>query len=190
MKIATSFRLAWLALPLWFAACGGGSDDPAPAPGANTAPVASITTPLNAATFRAGDTLAYSGSATDAEEGVLAATQLTWWVNLHHDTHNHPLLLETTGANGSVTIPVRGETSDNIFYRFHLRVTDSAGLTNEVTRDVLPQKAQITLATAPVGLALTLDGQPVTPPSTVTGVVGIERDLGAGAQNPATRLTC
>jgi glucose/arabinose dehydrogenase len=185
MKIESSFRLACLTLPLLFAACGGGSDDPAPAPppGTNTAPVASITTPLNAATFKAGDTLAYSGTGTDTQDGVLAATQLTWWVNLHHDTHNHPLLLDTVGASGSVTIPVRGETSDNIFYRFHLRATDSAGLTHEVTRDVLPQKAHITLATAPVGLALTLDGQPVTAPSTVTGVVGIERDLGAAAQN-------
>ena len=79
--------------------------------------MAGITTPLNAATFKAGDTLAYSGSATDTEDGALAATQLTWWVNLHHVTHNHPLLLETTGASASVTIPVRGETSDNIFYQ-------------------------------------------------------------------------
>jgi glucose/arabinose dehydrogenase len=181
MKIEASLRLACLAVPLLLAACGGGSDSPAP--GANTAPVSTITTPLNAATFKAGDTLAYSGSGADTEDGALAATQLTWWVNLHHDTHNHPLLLETTGASGSVTIPLRGETSDNIFYRFHLRATDSAGLTNEVTRDVLPQKAQITLATAPVGLALTLDGQPVTAPITVTGVVGIERDFGAAAQN-------
>ncbi len=191
MKIESSLRLAFLAVPLLFAACGGGSDDPAaapapipaPAPGMNTAPRASITTPLSAATFQAGDTLTFSGSGADTEDGVLAATRLTWWVNLHHDTHDHPVLLDTTGASGSVTIPVRGETSDNIFYRFHLRATDSAGLTSEVTRDVVPQKAQITLATAPIGLALTLDGQPVTPPSTVTGVVGIERDLGAAAQN-------
>jgi glucose/arabinose dehydrogenase len=185
MKIESSLRLASLTLPLLFAACGGGSDDPAPAPppSTNTAPAASITTPLNAATFKAGDTLAFSGSGTDAEDGALAATRLTWWVDLHHDTHTHPLQLETTGASGSVMIPVRGETSDNIFYRLHLRATDSGGLTNEVIRDVVPQKARISLATAPVGLALTLDGQPVTAPSAVTGVVGIERDLGAAAQN-------
>ncbi|MEO8057945.1 MAG: PQQ-dependent sugar dehydrogenase [Burkholderiales bacterium] len=184
MKIKSSLRLAWLVLPLLFAACGSGSDDPAPAPGTNTAPIASITTPLMAATFKAGDTLAFSGTGTDVEDGALASGQLTWWVDLHHDTHTHPLLLETVGANGSVAIPVRGETSDNIFYRFHLRATDSSGQTNEVIRDVLPQKAQITLATAPVGLALTLDGQPIaSTPNTLTGVVGIERDLGAAAQN-------
>ena len=51
-----------------------------------------------------------------------------------------------------------------------------------MTRDILPRKAQFTLATQPAGLALTLDGQPVTGPATVTGVVGIERDLGAADQ--------
>jgi len=182
MNIASRLRLASLTLPLLFAACGGGNDDAAPAPAPNVAPVSRIVSPSSGATFKAGDTVTFSGSGTDTEDGVLAATRLTWWVNLHHDTHNHPLLLDTVGANGSVQIPVRGETSDNIFYRFHLRATDSAGLTHEVTRDIQPQKAQVTLATVPTGLALTLDGQPVTA-STITGVVGIERDLGAAAQN-------
>ena len=149
--------VASLALPLFLVACGGGSDSPA----TGQAPTASITSPAAGASFKAGDTLAFAGTGTDPEDGALPGTRLTWWVDLHHDTHTHPLLLETVSANGSVAIPVRGETSDNIFYRFHLRATDSSGLTNEVTRDVMPQKAQLTLATVPAGLALTLDGQPI-----------------------------
>ena len=94
-------------------------------------------------------------------------------------SHTHPFQPETTGVSGAVTIPTRNETSDNIWFRFHLRATDSAGLATEVTRDILPRKAQFTLATQPAGLALTLDGQPVTGPATFTGVVGTERDLGA-----------
>ncbi len=177
-KLAVAF--AGLALPLFLVACGGGNDRPA----TGQLPAASITSPAAGATFKAGDTLAFAGTGTDPEDGALAGNRLTWWVDLHHDTHTHPLLLDTVGANGSVAIPVRGETSDNIFYRFHLRATDSAGLTNEVTRDVLPQKAQLTLATVPAGLALTLDGQSIaSTPNMLTGVVGIERDLGAAAQN-------
>ena len=59
-------------------------------------------------------------------------------------------------------IPTRSETSDNIWYRFHLRATDSAGLASEVARDVLPLKARFTLATLPTGLQLTgkLFGEP------------------------------
>ena len=179
-KLAASVAFAGPALPLFLVACGGGNDSPA----AGQAPTASITSPAAGATFKAGDTLAFAGTGIDPEDGALAGTRLTWWVDLHHDTHTHPLLLDTVGANGSVAIAVRGETSANVFYRFHLRATDSAGLTNEVTRDVLPQKSQLTLATVPAGLALTLDGQPIAPtPNTLTGVVGIERDLGAAAQN-------
>ncbi len=161
------------------ASCGGGDS----AVGANQAPVAAITSPANGLTFQAGDSVAFSGSATDAEDGTLAAGALSWWANLHHDTHTHPLQLATSGGSGSVNIPVRGETSDNIWVRFHLRATDSAGAVTEVTRDVLPRKSQFTLTTQPAGLQLTLDGQPVTGPSSVTGVVGIERDLGAADQN-------
>jgi glucose/arabinose dehydrogenase len=174
-----------LGLALVLAGCGGGSSpDELTPPPANTAPVATIVVPAAGLTFRAGDDIGYSGSATDAEDGALPGTSLTWWAELHHDTHTHPFLANTTGASGSVTIPVRGETADNIFYRFHLRATDSAGATHEVTRDLLPEKSRITLATVPAGLALTLDGQPVTSyPFSVLGVEGIERDLGAADQN-------
>ena len=163
------------------AACGGGSSDD-PSGGANRPPVPVIASPAEGATFEAGETLAFSGSASDPEDGVEPATRLTWWVEQHHDTHTHPFQPETSGGSGTVTIPTRNETSDNIWFRFHLRATDSAGLTTEVTRDVLPRKAQVTLATQPAGLQLTLDGQPVTGPLIFTGVVGTERDLGAADQ--------
>jgi glucose/arabinose dehydrogenase len=172
-----SRSLPVLALCAAFSGCGG-NDDPA-----NTAPAALITAPASGATFRAGDTLIFTGSGTDAEDGALPAGQLTWWADLHHDTHTHPFVQPTAGASGTATIPTRGETSDNIFYRFHLRATDSAGMSSEVTRDVLPQKSQVTLATQPAGLRLTLDGQPVTAPHAFTGVVGVERDLGAPSQS-------
>jgi glucose/arabinose dehydrogenase len=174
----------WLiaAALLVLSACGGGGGSTAVSPN-NQSPVPTITSPASGATFRAGDTIAFAGSATDPEDGAIGAAGLTWWAELHHDTHTHPYQPETTGASGSVDIPVRGETSPSIFYRFHLRATDSAGATAEVTRDIAPQTSQFTLATVPAGLALTLDGQPVTAPSTVTGVVGIERDLGAADQN-------
>ena len=167
----------WLgAATLVLAGCGGGGG------GSNQSPVPTIASPASGATFRAGDTIAFAGSATDAEDGTLGAAGLAWWAELHHDTHTHPFQPETAGGSGSVDIPVRGETSPNIFYRFHLRATDSAGATTEVTQDITPQTSQFTLATVPAGLALTLDGQPVAA-STITGVVGIERDLGAANQN-------
>ena len=168
--------LGWLAL---LSACGGGSGD-STAP--NQAPTARIVSPPPGALFSAGQSLTVTVEGQDVEDGALPASRLTWWVELHHDSHTHPAQPATVGFGANVAIPVRGETSDNIFYRLHLRATDSAGLSTEVTRDIQPRKAQVTLSTQPAGLALTLDGQPFTAGQTFTGVVGTERESAGPGQ--------
>jgi len=146
----------------------------------NTVPTAAITQPPSGATYAAGNVINYAGTGNDVEDGSLPRSRFTWWVDLHHNTHTHPQVLPVSGyKTGSFTIPTSGETSANVFYRIHLRVRDSGGLTREVTRDVRPRKATITLATNPVGLQLRLDGQPVTAPYSFVGVVGIRRSLEA-----------
>jgi glucose/arabinose dehydrogenase len=145
----------------------------------NTAPMATINTPTAGTLYTAGQTINYSGSATDAQ-GALNGSAFTWRVDLHHDTHTHPHVAPTTGStSGSFVIPTRGETSHNVWYRIHLTVTDSGGLSHSVFRDVMPRKANVTLASNPTGLQLTVDGQPVTTPFTFTGVVGIIREIAA-----------
>ncbi|MEJ7709151.1 MAG: PA14 domain-containing protein [Pyrinomonadaceae bacterium] len=110
---------------------------------------------------------------------MLASGAFTWQVDFHHDTHSHPFVAPVTGKkSGSFVIPTSGETAANVWYRIRLTVRDSAGLTHSVDRDVFPQKADVVLATSPVGLQVTLDGQPQTAPITFTGVVGVIRSLG------------
>jgi len=146
---------------------------------ANLAPVAAIASPGNGATYAGGQTIYYSGTGTDPEDGTLPASAFEWEIVFHHDTHTHPFIAPTTGAkSGAFVIPTTGETSDNVWYRIHLTVTDSNGLTNEVYRDVLPRKSTMTFATVPSGLTILLDGQPLATPATVIGVEGIERTLG------------
>ena len=129
----------------------------------NTLPAASITQPVSGTTYAGGNVINYAGTGNDAEDGVLPASAFTWWVNLHHDSHIHPHVLPVTGSKtGSFTIPIEGETSANVFYRIHLRVRDSGGLTRSVSRDIRPRKVTVTLATNPAGLQLRLDGQPVS----------------------------
>ncbi len=157
--------------------------------GANRAPTATITQPAVGTTFAGGTVITYAGSGNDPEEGALPASRLTWRVDLHHDSHNHPFIPDTTGASGSFTIPTTGETAANIFYRVHLTVRDAAGATGTTQRDIQPRTATITLATNHSGLGLLLDGQPVTTPRTVTGVVGIQRTLGAPSPQTSGGLT-
>ena len=146
----------------------------------NKPPTAQIVTPVAGTTYFGGMVLNYSGSSVDPESGDLAASAFTWQIDFHHDTHLHPFLAATTGSkSGSVTIPDRGETSANVFYRLILTTKDSGGLTTTVFRDIPPRISQMTFATNPVGLHFSLDGAPLVGPQTITGVVGIKRTIAA-----------
>jgi hypothetical protein len=75
-------------------------------------------------------------------------------------------------------IPTTGHTESSVWYRVHLTVTDTGGLTHSSFRDVQPRTVTLGLATSPAGLQVTLDGQPQATPAAVTGVVGVMRALG------------
>jgi glucose/arabinose dehydrogenase len=142
-------------------------------------PTAQILTPVSGTTYFGGMVVNYSGSASDFEDGDLPASAFTWQVDFHHNSHIHPFIAAKTGSKkGSFTIPRRGETSSNVYYILTLKVIDSGGLTKTIVRKLLPQKAQMTFATQPAGVKISLDGQdPRVTPFTVTGVVGIIRSI-------------
>jgi hypothetical protein len=146
----------------------------------NQPPTGTITAPAAGAQYRAGDTINFAGAGVDPDDGTLAADAFTWRVDFHHADHVHPFMQATSGiTDGSFTIPTQGETAANVFYRITLTVRDAFGLTNTGTRDVTPLTSNITLATDPVGLALTLDAQPLTAPQSTTSVEGMSRAIGA-----------
>lgn len=105
----------------------------------NRFPVPSISTPVASAGFNAGDTVTYSGTATDAEDGALPASAFTWRIDFMHDTHSHPFMAETTGqSGGSVVVPAFEADAPNTWFRLYLSVKDSAGQAETVFRDVYP----------------------------------------------------
>ena len=107
----------------------------------NQRPQVQILTPGEAAVFPYGQPAALAGSATDAEDGTLSRTSLTW-------------LSSRDGTLGT------GETldTDSLSIGTHvitLRATDSTGLTTSVTRSVtisgdamLPQAALLVVPTS------------------------------------------
>jgi glucose/arabinose dehydrogenase len=157
---------------------------------ANRPPAASIALPagLTNGKFVAGQTVTFSGTATDPEDGTLGAAAYTWKVEYLSSTATgtpavRPFVPEFGGATGGTFTPATSGpyTLTDVAYRVTLTVRDSAGLTTTTSTDVLPNVASITLASAPAGLTLTLDGQPYTAPTTVQSVVGFERPIGAAA---------
>ncbi|HEY8227116.1 MAG TPA: PQQ-dependent sugar dehydrogenase, partial [Pyrinomonadaceae bacterium] len=148
------------------------------APG--TAPVGEITSPAAGNQYRGGDTINFAGTGTDAEDGPLPASAFTWWIDFHHETHTHPFIPPTTGiTSGSFVIPTTGETSADVWYRIHLLVTDSDGLTHSSFRDVTPIVETVTVDSDPSGLQINLDDQPRTTPITFSTVAGVNHTITA-----------
>src|SRR4029079_5748676 len=56
------------------------------------APTATISAPADRTLYRAGETIDFAGTASDQEDGALAASQFSWTVLLHHNTHTHPFV--------------------------------------------------------------------------------------------------
>lgn len=146
----------------------------------NTAPTPTFTTPAVGTTYTAGSAIAFSGNATDTQDGTLPASAFKWRIDFYHDAHFHPAMPDLIGTKtGSYTTPNTGEHSANVWFRVFLTVTDSGGLSTTISRDVQPLKSNITVASNPAGLQITLDDQPATAPQTVQSVVGMQRTLGA-----------
>lgn len=149
---------------------------------ADTPPTPMISMPPAGSTYRAGDLIAFSGGATDLEDGQLAAAQLTWRVDFHHNVHSHPFLPPTSGLTGAqFTVPTATETDSDVFYRITLTATDSAGLVTITHRDVLPLKSDFVVETnlPDGGGNIVVDDHAVGAPFATTGVENVERTFQA-----------
>jgi chitodextrinase len=145
----------------------------------NTPPTPTIATPTTGTLFRVGDTISFSGSATDPENGTLPPGSLEWFVTLYHcpgtDCHTHPFL-HTTGASGSFVAPDHG---DNSYFEITLWATDNGGATSTTTRVVNPQTSNVTFTTNPAGLQVVYGGTSRQTPFTVASIVGSTQTISA-----------
>jgi len=152
----------------------------------NQAPNAFILTPAEGSTYRGGDTLFFSGDASDPEGLPIPDSAFKWTITLDHDTHTHPAITLSGVRSGTYLIPQVGEQSTNVKYRIILEVTDPGTpgplqLIRRVERNVLPRMTTITLASSPTGRDVKLDGQPKTAPLTVSAVSGMTRTIETSA---------
>jgi glucose/arabinose dehydrogenase len=146
----------------------------------NQPPVATIDTPLAGTLYSGGDTIYFSGTIIDPEDGQLADSTYTWEVVFHHETHVHPGPGADTGVSaGSFIIPSSGEVSPDVFYRLYLYAHDAFGALDTDSVDIYPRTTTFIVNTEPTGLTISIGGQPVQAPDTVLGVEGIIRDITA-----------
>ncbi|MFI5897580.1 PQQ-dependent sugar dehydrogenase [Actinoplanes sp. NPDC051513] len=109
----------------------------------NTAPTIVINAPASGQLTSFGDTVPWSVTVTDPEDGTIDCTKVTMAYVLGHDQHAHQITSQN-GCSGSITIPVDGEHDDaaNIFPIFDASYTDKGGLTTHAQNILTPRKRQ------------------------------------------------
>jgi glucose/arabinose dehydrogenase/PKD repeat protein len=138
----------------------------------NTPPVPVISNPTSSVTWKVGDVIPFSGSATDAEDGNLPASALSWSFIVHHcpsGCHTH--LIETLSgvASGTFTAPDHEYPS---YLEVTLTATDSFGASATTSVLLYPQTVVLSFQTSPTGLSLAVNQTSSSAPFTRTVIIG------------------
>jgi hypothetical protein len=160
----------------------------------NTAPVVTIDTPSASLTWQVGQKITFSGHATDAQDGTLPASALTWSVILHHcftqtDCHTHLLQTFTGTATGTFSAP---DHAYPCWLEFQVTAKDSGGLTSTASVRLDPQTVVLSFKTNPAGLKLTdlaVNSSAQSTPFTTTVVVGSSNSVSAPSPQTVNRST-
>ena len=159
----------------------------------NTPPVPTLNAPGAGTTFAVGQSISLQGSATDAQDGTLPGAALSWEVRLHHvdaanpgTAHWHPHYSVEGTASTSFIAPAPEDLGATAlsYVEIILRATDAGGLVGEVSRNLQPQRIDATFATAPAGLGLVVNAQPITTPQTLVLWPNWQLGLEAPATQP------
>ena len=147
----------------------------------NSPPVPTIATPQSSLTWKVGDRIDFSGSATDPEDGTLPATALTWSLLLHHcysatDCHIHFLQTFNGVASGFFNGPDHGYPS---YLELQLTATDSQGASTTTSVNLQPQTIDLTFASNTPGLQLVFDSGTQATPYSVTVIIGSTHSISA-----------
>jgi len=153
----------------------------------NTAPTATINAPAAGTIWKVGDVLTFSGSATDAQDGKLPASALSWELILHHcpsNCHTHPVQTFAGVASGSFSAPDHEYPSH---LELRLTATDPGGLKDVKSLRLDPRTVVLTFQTTPGGLSLTVGSTTTKSTFTRTVIVGSRNTI--SAPSPQTKGT-
>jgi PKD repeat protein len=147
----------------------------------NTAPVPTISTPSSSLTWKVGDPISFAGSATDAEDGALSASSLSWTLILNHcpdgvSCHTHTVQSWNGVASGAFNTPDH-EYPSNLELR--LTATDSQGLSATKSVTLQPQTVGLSFQSQPSGLQLSVGSFSGATPFTRTVIVGSNNSISA-----------
>ena len=147
----------------------------------NTPPIAAIDTPAPALRWKVGETIAFTGHASDAQQGTLGDAALSWSLVMRHcvtptSCHSHAIQDYPGTAGASFKAPDHEYPSH---LELTLTATDAGGLTDTRTIELDPRTVQLTVAAEPAGAALTLGSESGPGPLTHEVIAGSRNSIGA-----------
>jgi hypothetical protein len=151
--------------------------------GGGGAPTAVIDSPPSTLTWKVGDSISFSGHATDPEQGTLPASALTWTLVVQHcwqyepaNCHSHTIQSWQGVASGSFGAPDHEYLA---YLELTLTATDSGGLTDTETLRLDPRTVVLTFQTSPPGLQLAVGSSSSTATFTRTVILGSNNSVSA-----------
>ncbi|MPY97077.1 MAG: sugar dehydrogenase [Actinophytocola sp.] len=145
-------------------------------------PTVTIDTPTSDTTWRVGETISFSGSATDPQDGTLPKEGLDWTVTLQHcesidDCHPHEIQTYRSAKSGSFTTIDHSYPS---YIDLKLTATDSDGNRGSKTIRLDPKTVWLDFDTKPSGLDLVVgEGQEEQTPFSHRVIVGSHNTIAA-----------
>jgi glucose/arabinose dehydrogenase len=145
------------------------------------APDAQITTPDPTLTWAVGQQVNFSGRATDGQGGQLPASALHWQLRMQHcsdqsNCHTH-VVQEWDGVTSGSFIAPDHEYPSHL--ELELTAEGAGGLTDSEVRTLQPKTVNLTMASSPPGLSLTIGSVTRTAPFTQTVIQGSQQTISA-----------
>jgi PKD repeat protein len=146
------------------------------------APMGRIESPSATTTWGGGESIPFSGSGVDSRGGPLPPSAFDWSVVLRDcsggDCHEHQIGDFPDVASGTFAAPDHAQPGE---IDVRMTATDPSGETDQKTVTLSPRTVDVSLTATPSGAALTLNGDAVTTPATVSVVQDSTNDLSAPA---------
>jgi uncharacterized repeat protein (TIGR01451 family) len=138
------------------------------------APTAVIDSPSPTLAWKAGDAIAFSGHATDPQDGPLPASALSWTLTLRHcpsNCHTHTVQTFPGVSSGSFSGPDHEYPS---YLELKLTAINSKGVTHSQSVALNPLIVSLTFQSSPPGMSLIVATGGGTTPFVQTVIVGSE----------------
>ena len=146
----------------------------------NSPPTAFIDAPGASLQWQVGQSITFSGHATDPDQGALPPSAFSWELIMHHcpsNCHTHPIQSFPGVTTASFSAP------DHEYYSYleiKLTVTDAGGLTDTKSLTLNPQTVTLNFESTPSGLQLVVGSSSSPTPFPRTVILGSVNSVSAG----------